>query len=352
MRSSRRMRRMSRNQKVPVKMNLTSLMDVFTILVFFLLVNSASTEVLETPKQITLPASVVEDKPRETVVIFVSPEEVTVQGEAVVRVADILASTSQNIAPIASKLEEVGRSVIGLKTRAAVESKEVTVLADRTVPFSVIKKVMSTATSEGYGRISLAVLQKAPETPQTQLEPVDETNVHDKALSEQLEQARARLDEVERELRAYDLELERLSGERQQIQLLHEVCGGLEKLSELGADELFWKGVVSDGHANASLALVRGRVDEFNRRIAEIESGRQSLLEKSEREQLTADYIEDDIFEAEQAEYERSLEWVVEREIDDSTDQPTLMPWTRGGEDDRLCPLAGPERCRTDCDGL
>ena len=66
-------------------MNLTSLMDVFTILVFFLLVNSASTEVLETPKQITLPASVVEEKPRETVVIFVSPTEVTVQGESVVR---------------------------------------------------------------------------------------------------------------------------------------------------------------------------------------------------------------------------------------------------------------------------
>ncbi len=167
MRNSRRMRRMSRNQKVPVKMNLTSLMDVFTILVFFLLVNSASTEVLETPKQITLPASVVEDKPRETVVIFVSPEEVTVQGEAVVRVEDILASKSQNIAPIAARLEEVGKNVMGLRTRAVVESKEVTVLADRTVPFNVIKKVMSTATGQGFGRISLAVLQRAPERPET-----------------------------------------------------------------------------------------------------------------------------------------------------------------------------------------
>jgi len=146
-------------------MNLTSLMDIFTILVFFLLVNSASTEVLETPKKITLPASVVEEKPRETVVIFVSPEEVTVQGESVVRIEEILASANPNIGPIAERLEQLGRKIIGLKTQTVAESKEVTILADRTVPFSVVKKVMSTATGQGYGRISLAVLQKAPETP-------------------------------------------------------------------------------------------------------------------------------------------------------------------------------------------
>lgn len=144
-------------------MNLTSLMDVFTILVFFLLVNSASTEVLETPKQIVLPASVVESKPRETVVIFVSPVEVTVQGQSVARIDDILASPNQNIASIAERLEELGRNIIGFKTQNVAESKEVTILADRTVPFSVIKKVMSTATGQGYGRISLAVLQKAPD---------------------------------------------------------------------------------------------------------------------------------------------------------------------------------------------
>ncbi len=158
---------MSRNRATVVRMNLTSLMDVFTILVFFLLVNSASTEVLETPKQITLPASVVEEKPRETVVIFISPIEVTVQGEPVVRVEDILGTAEQNIAPIAERLAEVNSNVIGLNTRTAAESQEVTILADRSVPFSVIKKVMSTCTSQGFERISLAVLQKGTQTPQT-----------------------------------------------------------------------------------------------------------------------------------------------------------------------------------------
>ena len=103
MKNSRRMKRMSRNRKAVAPMNLTSLMDVFTILVFFLLVNSASVEVLETPKQITLPASVVEEKPRETVVIFISPEQVTVQGKAVIATAEILTMKGQNVAPIGAR---------------------------------------------------------------------------------------------------------------------------------------------------------------------------------------------------------------------------------------------------------
>jgi biopolymer transport protein ExbD len=158
---------MSRNRPRATRMNLTSLMDVFTILVFFLLVNSANTEVLDNPKQITLPDSVVEDKPRETVVIFVSPEVVTVQGEAVVRVEDILATDRQNIAPVGERLVELSSNIIGVRTKVVAESQEVTILADKTVPFTVIKKVMSTCTSEGFGRISLAVLQKSPQVDQS-----------------------------------------------------------------------------------------------------------------------------------------------------------------------------------------
>lgn len=164
MKNSRRMKRMSRNRVLIPKLNLTSLMDVFTILVFFLLVNSATTEVLETPKRITLPASIVEQKPRETVVIFVSPTEVTVQGKSVVQVVDIAASDTSHIGPIAERLAELSANVIGINTQTVAKSEEVTILADRTVPFNIIKKVMSTCTHEGYERVSLAVLQKAPET--------------------------------------------------------------------------------------------------------------------------------------------------------------------------------------------
>jgi biopolymer transport protein ExbD len=137
--------------------------------VFFLLVNSATTEVLETPKQITLPASVIEDKPRETIVIFISPSEITVQGEAVVSTEAVLLSETAEIGAIGERLGELSEAVIGISTETIAQSQEVTILADRSVPFSVIKRVMSTCTSEGYARISLAVLQKAPETQLSQL---------------------------------------------------------------------------------------------------------------------------------------------------------------------------------------
>jgi len=157
---------MSRNRLVMGTLSLTSLMDVFTILVFYLLVNSSSPEVLTTPKQLKLPDSTIETKPRETLVIFISPTEVTVQGEVVALVSDIEASQGQNVAAIAASLLRANESVIGTSTRAVAQSREVTLLADKSVPFSVVKKVMSTCTSEGFEKISLAVTQKAPELAQ------------------------------------------------------------------------------------------------------------------------------------------------------------------------------------------
>jgi biopolymer transport protein ExbD len=160
MRNTRRIKRMSRNRLKVTKMNLTSLMDVFTILVFFLLVNSGSVEVLDAPKEVTLPESRVEMKPRETVVIFVSPEEVLVQGKRVARVESILGGEVGSTDAITSRLAELKDNVLGPSTLAVAGSLEVTILADKSVPFIVIKRIMSTCTSEGYENVSLAVIQK------------------------------------------------------------------------------------------------------------------------------------------------------------------------------------------------
>ena len=160
MRNSRRIKRMSRNRvKIP-KMNLTSLMDVFTILVFFLLVNTGSVELLEAPKNVELPESREELKPRETVVIFISPEDILVQGEVVARTADILDGNDDLVGPISARLAEIRESIVGPSTMAAAASQEVTILADKSVPFIVVRKVMSTCTGEGYENVSLAVIQK------------------------------------------------------------------------------------------------------------------------------------------------------------------------------------------------
>jgi len=155
---------MNRSRKKVTGLNLTALMDVFTILVFFLLANSSSSEVLSTPKHIKLPDSVVESKPRETVVIMVSPEMVLVQGEAVVTTPVLLETKSENIPEITRKLDLLERNTISINTQSVVSSKEVTILADKTIPFNVLKKIMTTCTGSGYGRISLAVIQKASQT--------------------------------------------------------------------------------------------------------------------------------------------------------------------------------------------
>jgi biopolymer transport protein ExbD len=159
------MKRMARasKQKKPT-LNLVSLMDVFTILVFFLLVNSSSSDVMEQPKSVKLPESIVDSKPRETVIVLVTEESVLVMGDVVVSTDAVIESKDPVIEPIRDRLLQQQQKVIGLKTRTVAESKEVTVLAHRTLPFKLLKKVMASCTSAGYGKISLAVVQKASQT--------------------------------------------------------------------------------------------------------------------------------------------------------------------------------------------
>jgi biopolymer transport protein ExbD len=161
MRNSRRMKRMGRSRKREYKgLILTPLMDVFTILVFFLLFHSYGGDVMEAPKQIELPDSVVETKPRETVMIMVSPEIVLVQGETVVATSELLDDNVGRVTEITEKLKQLESNIIGISTKTVAQSKEVTILADKSIPFKVLKKIMSTCTASGYGRISLAVIQK------------------------------------------------------------------------------------------------------------------------------------------------------------------------------------------------
>jgi biopolymer transport protein ExbD len=150
------MKRMARSKRKLTGLNLTPLMDVFTMLF-----HSSGGDVLQTPKQIKLPDSVIETKPRETVVIMVSPEAVLVQGEAVISTPELLEDSIVTVHEVKERLEQLERNIIGISTKTIAESKEITLLADKTIPFKVLKKIMSTCTGSGYERISLAVIQKA-----------------------------------------------------------------------------------------------------------------------------------------------------------------------------------------------
>ena len=163
----------------------------------------------------------------------------------------------------------------------------------------------------------------------------DVASENEEVLRAQLEQSRERLDGFVRELHVIDAELEDLATERCQYELLHEVCGGLEKLGQLGATGLFWGGRAADREAEDHLRLVRSRVDEFQRRLGVTESSREAVLDKLRCEEENSELLQDDALEAQWQEEQRKLEWIVDREIGEVADRPSIMPWTRGGEDDQ-----------------
>jgi biopolymer transport protein ExbD len=142
--------------------NIISLMDIFTILVFFLLVNSADVQDLANPRAITLPESSAESKPRQTVVVMVTGNEVLVQGEPVTTLDEALASPG-TILPLMTALQaQAGRALLQGEDPLADARREVTIMGDKEIPFRLLKKIMTSCTEAGYASISLAVMQRTP----------------------------------------------------------------------------------------------------------------------------------------------------------------------------------------------
>ncbi len=161
-----RMERHHKRHKGGSAINLVSMMDIFTILVFFLLVNSSEVEVLPNAKDVRLPDSIAEEKARESVVVLVTDKDLLVQGRIVASVADVMASKVVVIPALKAALEEQTARVLQPDVKDDVAGREVTIMGDREIPYSLLKKVMATCTSANYGQLSLAVLQKASDSPE------------------------------------------------------------------------------------------------------------------------------------------------------------------------------------------
>ena len=157
---------------------------------------------------------------------------------------------------------------------------------------------------------------------------------NEQTLRTQLDRARERLDGLVEDLRAVDGELASLSSDRQRFHLLDTVCSGLEELSALGASELFWNGQAAGGHGEAHVRAVRGQVDAFQKRLGEIETRRQEIVDEIERAQESTEFLEDDLFEIQREAELRKLEWIPERELDTLPIRSSRMPWARGGVED------------------
>ncbi len=164
MKMSARAKRMERRHERAKKggsLNLVSLMDIFTILVFFLLVNSSDVEVLPNAKDIQLPQSIAEEKAKESVVILIGDDDILVQGTPVAKVADVMARQANLIPELRDALLSQNGRVLQREAEDDIAGREVTIMGDKDIPYRLLKKVMATCTESDYGRISLAVLQKS-----------------------------------------------------------------------------------------------------------------------------------------------------------------------------------------------
>jgi biopolymer transport protein ExbD len=161
MKMSRRAKRMDRHHKRNkgrAVLNLVSLMDIFTILVFFLLVNSGEVQVLPSAKALSLPESKAEQKPKDTLVVMVNQNEILVQGRRIIDLNQPL--PNGHLIP-ALQQELQLRAEHAKSNTLEPFSGNITIMGDRRIPYDLLKRVMATCAQSDYPRVSLAVLQQA-----------------------------------------------------------------------------------------------------------------------------------------------------------------------------------------------
>lgn len=164
---ARRARRRERDQSM-VDLNLVSLIDIFTILIFFLLANASEVEVLPNTRAVRLPESTAEKPPRPTVVVVVNGNDIVVQGRKIASVPEVMAGESEVIAALKTELDyQSGRPTLALAganaaaTADATVEKDITIMGDRDIPYKLLRKVMLTCAQANYSKISFAVMQRA-----------------------------------------------------------------------------------------------------------------------------------------------------------------------------------------------
>lgn len=148
----------TRSAGKPASLNLVSLMDIFTILVFFLMVNANEVEILETTTAIKLPDSVSEDSPDDRVSIEVSQNDLIVQGKTIANITDIMATAEPRIDALIAALGEAR-----LDTSIEDSAGKVTIMGDKALPYELLKRVMLSCQTANFTHIALAVNQVSGE---------------------------------------------------------------------------------------------------------------------------------------------------------------------------------------------
>src|SRR6201994_4839255 len=162
MSTSGRARRMALHHlrhRADAELNLIPLIDILSVMVAFLLVYSTEVEVIQNSKGIEIPQSIAQVAPKESVVVMITKTDLFVQGERVASVQEVRDGKDPVIGPLHDALKRpllVGQAM----TERDLAQREITIMADKALPYEVLKKVMSTCTDADYGKASLAVNQK------------------------------------------------------------------------------------------------------------------------------------------------------------------------------------------------
>jgi biopolymer transport protein TolR len=155
----RRAERKNRNQNM-VDMNLVSLIDVFTILIFFLLSSSTEVETLPSTRAVQLPESTAQKAPKETVVVTVTGTEIVVQGRTVALVKDALNLEGDVIDALKTELD-LQNNRLAVKAENQGKPQTLTIMGDKDIPYRLLRKVMVTSARANFSDVSFAVRPKA-----------------------------------------------------------------------------------------------------------------------------------------------------------------------------------------------
>ncbi len=152
-----------KDRNFSIQLTLISLIDIFTILLFFLLVHMADEgAILPSSEELKLPASTAQKIPRPTVTLMVTEQEIFVEGKRIMGVSEALEGDNSILLPVKlelTRLAERTRYLTGQNSPAA-STGNITVMGDRKIPFRLLKKIMSTCAQTGFSHIALAVTQK------------------------------------------------------------------------------------------------------------------------------------------------------------------------------------------------
>ncbi len=139
------------------KLNLVALMDIFTILVFFLLLNTGDADRLQNAKFVSLPDSSVGTIPHVEATIVIDEQEVWLNDELVVTIDDMGPESEKVIKPLSEALKSFVDKRGELTNYEKVNGLAVTIMGDKSVPFALLERVMTTCSRENFRDISLAV---------------------------------------------------------------------------------------------------------------------------------------------------------------------------------------------------